>query len=157
MDKKLFPVTVVGSWPRPGWLLRALKMKRDGLLNQEAFNLIANEAVLSAIKYQEDAGVDILSDGEQRRDNFYSFVADKVKGIELKSIAEIVDIVPDKSRFEAILRRLDVPAFSIRNPVVTSKLELGSKGIARDEAIFLKAHTSRGIKVPLPGPYLLTR
>jgi 5-methyltetrahydropteroyltriglutamate--homocysteine methyltransferase len=153
----LFPVTVVGSWPRPRWLLDALKRKRSGLISQVEFDAIADEAVLLAIKYQEDAGVDILSDGEQRRDNFYSFVADKIEGIELKTVAEIVDIIPDKSRFETLLRGLDVPAYSIRNPVVVSKLRVGPRGIARDEAEFALKHTSRLVKVPLPGPYLLTR
>jgi len=154
---KLFPVTVVGSWPRPRWLLDALRKKREGAISQEEFDAVADEAVLLAVKYQEDAGVDILSDGEQRRDNFYSFVADKIRGVELKTVAEIVDLVPDKSRFEALLRSLDVPAYSIRNPVVVSRLEIGSRGIARDEASFLRGHTSRLMKVPLPGPYLLTR
>ncbi len=153
----LFPVTVVGSWPRPRWLLDALRRKRSGLISQVEFDAIADEAVLLAIKYQEDAGVDILSDGEQRRDNFYSFIADKIDGVELKTVAEIVDLIPDKSRFEALLRGLDVPAYSIRNPVVVSKLRLGPRGIARDEAEFALKHTSRLVKVPLPGPYLLTR
>ncbi len=153
----LFPTTVVGSWPRPKWLLEALKLKREKRISQEDFNAIADEAVLLAVKYQEDAGVEILSDGEQRRDNFYSFVVDKIKGIELRTVAEIVDLVPDKARFEALLRNLDVPAYSIRNPVVISRLEVGQKGIARDEAAFLKEHTKRLIKIPLPGPYLLTR
>jgi 5-methyltetrahydropteroyltriglutamate--homocysteine methyltransferase len=153
----LFPVTVVGSWPRPKWILEALRKKREGSISQEEFDAIADEAVLLAIKYQEDAGVDILSDGEQRRDNFYSFISDKVRGIALKTVAEIVDLVPDKSRFESLLRNLDVPAYSIRNPVVVSRLSVGPRGIARDEASFLRDHTSRLIKIPLPGPYLLTR
>ncbi len=153
----LFPITVVGSWPRPKWLLEALKLKREKRISQEDFNAIADEAVLLAVKYQEDAGVEILSDGEQRRDNFYSFVVDKIKGIELRTVAEIVDLVPDKTRFEALLRNLDVPAYSIRNPVVISRLEVGEKGIAKDEANFLKEHTKKLIKIPLPGPYLLTR
>jgi 5-methyltetrahydropteroyltriglutamate--homocysteine methyltransferase len=83
----LFPLTVVGSWPRPRWLLDALKRKRDGLISQVEFDTIADEAVLLAIKCQENAGVDIINDGEQRRDNFYSFVADKIDGIELKTVA----------------------------------------------------------------------
>lgn len=153
----LFPVTVVGSWPRPRWLLEALRLKRDKKISQEEFDSVADEAVLLAVKYQEDAGVEILTDGEQRRDNFYSFVADKIQGIELKTVAEIIDLAPDKSRFESLLRGLDVPAYSIRSPIVTSKLKVGSRGIARDEASFLKNHTERLIKVPLPGPYLLTR
>jgi len=153
----LFPVTVVGSWPRPRWLLEALRARRDRRISQEEFDAIADEAVLLAIKYQEDAGVDILSDGEQRRDNFYSFIADKIDGVELKTVAEIVDLVPDKSRFESLLRNLDVPAYSIRNPVVTGRLRLGRRGIARDEASFLVSHTTKLAKIPLPGPYLLTR
>ena len=153
----LFPVTVVGSWPRPRWLLEALRLRREGRVSREEFDSIADEAVLLAVKYQEDAGVEILSDGEQRRDNFYSFVADKIRGVELKTVAEIVDLVPDRSRFEILLRSLDVPAYSIRNPVVISRLEVGPRGIARDEASFLRSHTSRLIKIPLPGPYLLTR
>jgi len=153
----LFPVTVVGSWPRPRWLLEALRVRRDRRISQEEFDAIADEAVLLAIKYQEDAGVDILCDGEQRRDNFYSFIADKIDGVELKTVAEIVDLVPDKSRFESLLRNLDVPAYSIRNPVVTGRLRLGRRGIARDEASFLVSHTTKLAKIPLPGPYLLTR
>ena len=157
MGAPLFPVTVVGSWPRPRWLLDALRAKREGRITEEEFNSIADEAVLLAVKYQEDAGVDILSDGEQRRDNFYSFVADKVEGVELRTVAEIVDLIPDKSRFESALRALDVPAYSIRNPIVTSRLRVREKGLARDEVEFLREHTNRLIKVPLPGPYLLTR
>lgn len=153
----IFPVTVVGSWPRPRWLLEALRAKREGRISRGEFDAIADEAVLLAIKYQEDAGVDILSDGEQRRDNFYSFIVDKIEGVELKTVAEIVDLVPDKSRFETLLRSLDVPAYSIRNPIVTGRLRLGERGIARDEASFLVSHTTRLTKVPLPGPYLLTR
>lgn len=152
----LFPVTVVGSWPRPKWLLEALKKKREGIISKDEFNSIANDAILIALKYQEDAGVDIVTDGEQRRDNFYSFVADNVEGIELKSVAEILDIMEDKSRFEQILRSLDVPAFSIRTPVAVSKLRLKERLVLEDLK-FVKKHTNRFIKVTLPGPYMLTR
>ena len=121
--EKLFPVTVVGSWPRPKWLLEALKKKREGKISHEEFESIADDAVLIAIKYQEDAGIDIISDGEQRRDNFYSFVADKIEGIELKTVAEFIDFVEDKASFEELLRRLDVPAFAIRSPIVTNYIK----------------------------------
>ncbi len=156
MKLPLFPTTVVGSWPRPNWLLQALKRRRAGEISVDEFNRVADEAVLLAIKYQEDAGIEIITDGEQRRDNFYSFIADKIEGIDLKTVAEIIDLVPDKSRFENVLRALDVPAFSIRNPVVVSRLKPRSS-IAVDEVEFLREHTDRLIKVALPGPYLLTR
>src|SRR3990170_1801174 len=80
----LYPVTVVGSWPRPSWLLEAMKKKRADL------RALQDEATLLAIKYQEDAGVDIISDGEQRRDNFYSFICDRLDGIRLMSMAELL-------------------------------------------------------------------
>jgi 5-methyltetrahydropteroyltriglutamate--homocysteine methyltransferase len=155
MDK-IFPVTVVGSWPRPKWLLDALRRKREGKISDEEFQAIADEAVLIAIKYQEDAGVDIISDGEQRRDNFYSFVADKIEGVELKTVAEFIDFAEDKAAFEELLRKLDVPAFSIRTPIVTNFIKKKTP-IALNEAKFLKEHTNKKIKVALPGPYLLTR
>jgi len=155
MDK-IFPVTVVGSWPRPKWLLDGLRRKREGKISDEEFQAIADEAVLIAIKYQEDAGVDIISDGEQRRDNFYSFVADKIEGVELKTVAEFIDFAEDKAAFEELLRKLDVPAFSIRTPIVTNFIKKKTP-IALNEAKFLKEHTNKKIKVALPGPYLLTR
>ena len=96
-----YPVTVVGSWPRPSWLLDAMKRKRADLTT------LQDEATLLAIKYQEDAGVDIVTDGEQRRDNFYSFICDRVDGIRLMSLAELLDYVEDKAGFENLLRALD--------------------------------------------------
>jgi 5-methyltetrahydropteroyltriglutamate--homocysteine methyltransferase len=111
---------------------------------------------LIAIKYQEDAGVEVLTDGEQRRDNFYSFVVDKLEGVRLMSVAELLDYMEDKSRFESILRAQDVPSTAIRNPVVVDRIR-PRRPLVSDEATFLKRHTRHGVKVTIPGPYLLTR
>ncbi|MDJ0269058.1 MAG: cobalamin-independent methionine synthase II family protein [Aigarchaeota archaeon] len=156
MAEQLFPTTVVGSWPRPNWLLDYLKKKNRGEISYEEFSERADEAVLLAIKYQEDAGIDIISDGEQRRDNFYSFVADKLEGIKLMTVAEVMDYVQDKSRYEEMLRALDVPAFAIKSPVAVGPVKR-KRPIALDELKFLKEHTKKKIKIPLPGPYMLTR
>src|SRR5260370_31593353 len=86
-DTSLFPVTVVGSWPRPPWLIGGLRKRQAGELSFEEFNASADDAVLAAVKYQEDAGVDILSDGEQRRDNFYSFLFENLEGVNLIVLA----------------------------------------------------------------------
>ncbi|MBI3988307.1 MAG: cobalamin-independent methionine synthase II family protein [candidate division NC10 bacterium] len=152
----LFPVTVVGSWPRPNWLLDALKKRQNGKLSFEEFNEIADEAVLLALKYQEDAGVDIVSDGEQRRDNFYSFVVEKLDGVKLMPVAELLDYVEDKRAFEAILKSLDVPAYGIKTPTAVGRITK-KMPLAMDEYQFLREHTTKAIKIPLPGPYLLTR
>lgn len=152
----LFPVTVVGSLPRPKPLLEALRAKQRGRMGEEEFRAIADRAVLEALRLQEDAGVDIVSDGEQRRDNFYSFIAEKVEGVRLMSLAEMLDYVEDKAAFERLLAALDVPAFAIKNPVAVGKL-CRARPLVLDDYLFLRRHTSRPIKVTLPGPYLLTR
>ncbi len=152
----LFPVTTVGSWTRSPDLLRAQGRKQRGKISAAEFERVADEAVLETLRLQEEAGVDLVTDGEQRRDNFYSFVAEKLDGVRLMSLAEMLDIVEDKDGFERILQTLDVPAFSIRNPTCVGKIERRSP-LALDEYLFLRQHTDRPIKVPLPGPYLLTR
>lgn len=154
--RTLFPVTVVGSWSRPSWLIQALRRWQAGEITRREFDEIADEAVLLAIKYQEDAGVDIVSDGEQRRDNFYSFVVTKLSGMKLMKLSELMDYMKDRARFEEMLRALDVPAFAIKSPVVVERLATRD-GLSLDEVDFLASHTTRQVKVPLPGPYLLLR
>lgn len=152
----LFPVTTVGSLPRPASLLRARKAQRRGDITEAEFERLADAAVLEALRLQEDAGVDIVTDGEQRRDNFYSFVSDKLEGVRLMSLAEMLDYVEDKAGFEKLLQTLDVPAYSINNPTCVGKIAR-RRSLAVEEVTFLRQHTDRPIKVPLPGPYLLTR
>ncbi len=152
----LFPVTVVGSWPRPSYLVDAFRKRKAGRLSFKDLNQMANQAVLEALRYQDEAGVDIVSDGEQRRDNFYSFVVEKLDGIELMSLAEIMDVVSDKASFDQILRSMDAPAFAIHNPTVTGRIERRTS-LALDEYEFLRQHTDKPIRVALPGPYLLAR
>jgi 5-methyltetrahydropteroyltriglutamate--homocysteine methyltransferase len=150
------PVTTVGSWPRPAELLRAQKAKCAGRLSDEDFEKLADEAVRNLVRAQERIGVDLITDGEQRRDNFYSFVADKLTGTKLMTLAEMLEIVDDKASFERILQTLDVPAFAIKNPTCVGKIAR-RKPLAVDELRFLRKHTDKPIKIPLPGPYILTR
>lgn len=155
-EAKLFPVTVVGSWPRTPELVRALRRKQAGELPDAEFQRLADAAVIDALRAQERAGVDIVSDGEQRRDNFYSFVVDKLSGLRLMKVSELMDYMKDRARYEEILRALDVPAFAIKSPIAVDRI--GPKnGLARDELAFAKQHAKRPVKVPLPGPYMLTR
>src|SRR5437867_3643180 len=118
--------------------------------------LLQDQATLLAIKHQEDAGVDIVSDGEQRRDNFYSFICDRLDGIRLMTMADLLEYVEDKAGFENLLRALDVPAFAIRNPTVVGKL-WPREPLALSDYRFLREHTRKPVKVTLPGPYLLSR
>jgi 5-methyltetrahydropteroyltriglutamate--homocysteine methyltransferase len=146
----LYPVTVVGSWPRPSWLLEAMKRGQPDL------RALQDEATLLAIKYQEDAGVDIVSDGEQRRDSFYSFICQRLEGIRLMTMADLLEYVEDKAAFENLLKALDVPAFAIKNPTVVGRLR-PKEPLVLEDFEFLRQHTRRPVKVTLPGPYLLSR
>lgn len=152
----LFPVTMVGSWPRPQMLLRAQKLKRAGKLDPREFEKQADASVLDVLAALQRAGVDVVTDGEQRRDNFYSFVAEKLSGIQIMTLAELIDVIEDKEAFEKILQTLDVPAYSLSNPTCVGRIERRNP-LALDELRFLKQHTDKPVKIPLPGPYLLTR
>src|SRR5215472_9180968 len=137
VSSSLYPVTVVGSWPRPSWLLEALRKRQAGESTFEEFSQVADKAVLESLKHQEEAEVDIVSDGEQRRDNFYSFVVEKLDGIKLMTVAQLLDFMKDRASFEESLRALDVPAFAMKSPVAVSHVK-ARDSLASDELRFLK-------------------
>lgn len=152
----LFPVTGVGSWPRSPELIRAGRLRHQDQASAERFANLADSAVLEALRLQEDAGIDIVTDGEQRRDNFYSFVAEKVDGVRLMTLAEMLEVVEDRAGFDKILQTLDVPAYSISNPTCVGRIAR-RQPLAVNDVEFLRQHTDKPIKITLPGPYLLTR
>jgi 5-methyltetrahydropteroyltriglutamate--homocysteine methyltransferase len=152
----LFPVTTVGSWPRPAGLVRAIARRRRGELSRVDFEAIAACAVRAALDAQVGAGVDLVTDGEQRRDNFYSFVSEKLEGVRLLSLADMLDVVEDKDAFGRLLATLDVPAFSIFNPTCVGEVRR-REPLAVADLEFARRHTDRPVKVTLPGPYILTR
>ncbi len=146
----LFPVATVGSWPRPQWLLDASKWKSSDLA------ALRDRATEEAIRAQVDAGVDILCDGEQRRDNFYSFLCERVDGMRLMTMADLLDFVEDKAAFEGMLAALDVPAYAMRNPTIVGPLR--AKGnLVLDDVRFVRTLSQKPVKATLPGPYLLSR
>ena len=152
----LFPVTTVGSWPRPPAVAAALRQLRRQRIGRAEFDRIVDAEVIELLRLQADLGCDLVTDGELRRDNFYSFVADKLTGVRLMTLAEMLEIVEDKAGFERLLQTLDVPAYSISSPVCAGKIERRAP-LAGDDLRFIRRHTDRGVKVTLPGPYLLTR
>ena len=152
----LFPVTTVGSWPMSTSLIRALRAKQNGEMSEADFDSVADQEVISCLRSQEEAGMDIVTDGEQRRDNFYSYAVDKLTGMQLMKVSDLLDYAKDRARMEEVLRALDVPAFAIKSPIVVGKVAK-KNGLSLDEMSFMKKHTDRQIKIPIPGPYMLTR
>ncbi len=155
-SNQLFPVTQVGSWPRSRTLLKALRDKQKGRISPQDFSQIANQEAKRCIQYQLEAGVDVLVEGEHHRDNFYSFLTDKLTGTQLMSLADMLDTIENKESFEEMLDTLDVPASSIKNPTCTGKLSR-KEPLTLNEFKFVKSFTDKPVKITLPGPYLLTR
>lgn len=152
----LFPVTTVGSWPRPPGVARALQDFRRGRMSRAEFDREAGAAVVDLVRLQHDLGCDLVTDGELRRDNFYSFVATKLTGVRLMTLAEMLDVVEDKAGFERLLQTLDVPAYSISSPICTGAVGR-REPLTIDDLRFVRSYSDKPVKVTLPGPYLLTR
>lgn len=152
------PLSVMGlgSWPRPRWMLQAMHERLEGRLSEADFQVTADDAVRLAIEAQLRAGVDVLTDGEQRRDSYASFVGARLDNCQLIPLTDLTAMVEDREKFARELRALDVPAAEIRHPVVYGPLGR-SRPLAAHEYEFARTLSDKPVKVALPGPYLLTR
>jgi 5-methyltetrahydropteroyltriglutamate--homocysteine methyltransferase len=128
---------VIGSYPRPEWLRESLKMFREGKLSQKQLNQRMDDAALLVIKEHELAGVDIITDGEVRRDEMVEYFAERLKGF----------------RFYGDVRVWGTAHY--RKPAVTGKVEYRSP-LLLDEFRFNRGATSKRIKITITGPYTLT-
>ncbi|HMH51513.1 MAG TPA: cobalamin-independent methionine synthase II family protein [Candidatus Acidoferrum sp.] len=146
----------IGSWPRPRWMLQAIHEHVEGRLDDREFEATAQDAVRLAVDAQVRAGVDVVTDGEQRRDNYASFVGGLLDNCQLIPLTDLLPLVDDPEEFAAELRSLDVPASEVRHPAVFGPLGR-SRPLAVHELAFARTLTDRPVKVAIPGPYLLTR
>ena len=146
----------IGSWPRPRWMLQAIHEHVEGRLGDAEFEATAQDAVRLAVDAQLRAGVDVVTDGEQRRDNYASFVGGLLDNCQLIPLTDLLPLVDDPEEFAAELRSLDVPASEVRHPAVFGPLGR-SRPLALHEFVFARTLTLGPVKVALPGPYLLTR
>ncbi|MEN5082828.1 5-methyltetrahydropteroyltriglutamate--homocysteine methyltransferase [Bosea sp. TWI1241] len=146
----------IGSWPRPRWMVEAMHAHVEGRLSEAAFQETADDAVRLAMAAQEKAGVDVITDGEQRRDSYASFVASRLDNCQLIPLVDLLPLVDHPEEFEAELRALDIPAGDVRHPAVFGRLSR-SRPLVAHEVDFARTVTNKPIKVALPGPYLLAR
>ncbi len=146
----------IGSWPRPRWMLQAIHDRLEGRLAETDFDATAEDATRLAVAAQLSAGADVVSDGEQRRDNYASFVGARLDNCQLIPLTDLLPLVDHPEEFAALMQSLDVPAAQVRHPAVFGPLGR-SRALAVHELDFVKTLTERPIKVALPGPYLLTR
>src|SRR5690242_14038929 len=128
----LFPTAVVGSLPRPQYVKDLLAAGSRTAATDPAWQRRMDDAVRYAIGMQEQAGIDIISDGEWRRESYVDVIGEVVSG------------------FRWVQR--DVFAY---HQVVTERLAPRRPGAVAAEARFLKENTHRRVKVCLPSPYLI--
>jgi 5-methyltetrahydropteroyltriglutamate--homocysteine methyltransferase len=83
----------IGSWPRPPWMLRAIHDHIEGRMSDAEFDATAEDAIRLAIAAQLRAGVDVVTDGEQRRDNYASFVGSRLDNCQLIPLTDLLPLV----------------------------------------------------------------
>lgn len=132
----MFETTIAGSLPKPGWLAETNKLWPRWMAEGDALVQAKLDATLLWIKAQEDAGLDVIGDGEQSRQHFVHGFLEQVAGIDFEHKVEM-GIRAD--RYKAMV------------PQVVAPLALKGR-VHEREARFLRAHTKRRIKFTLPGP-----
>jgi 5-methyltetrahydropteroyltriglutamate--homocysteine methyltransferase len=132
----MFETTIAGSLPKPSWLAEPGKLWPQWKLEGAALAEAKHDATLLWIKAQEDAGIDILSDGEQSRQHFVHGFLESVEGIDFD---HKVRMGIRNNRYEAMV------------PTVVAPLRLATR-VHQTEARLARAHTTRKLKITLPGP-----
>ena len=156
MTNSSFLVSLLGSMPRSKKLLTAKRKLNKGNIDLKTYQEILDEETKYVVELQENNYIDIITSGELNRDNYVSFIAERLDGVTMMSMADMFDYIEDKQGFEQILEILDVPAISIKNAICTGKVKY-NKPLVAEEMIELKKLTNKRIKATLPGPYLITR
>src|SRR5881394_4487871 len=146
---KLLPTTVVGSYPQPGWLIDRAKLGSKvprvrapeiWRIAKEHLQEAQDDATLLAIRDMEAAGIDIITDGEMRRESYSNRFATALDGVDIENPGTTINRTGAKSvvpRVAGPIRR--------RHPVEVRDVE------------FLRANTDRPIKITLPGPFTMTQ
>ena len=129
---QLFRTTVIGSMPRPPFVIDLFRSGSRIGENDAAWQRRMDDAVRYCVHLQEQAGIDIVSDGEWRRETYVDVIAELCDG------------------FEWIEREL----FGYHQ-VITEQLTPRQPGVIAGEAKFLKENTDQRVKVALPSPYLI--
>jgi 5-methyltetrahydropteroyltriglutamate--homocysteine methyltransferase len=132
----MFPTTIAGSLPKPGWLAETHKLWPQWRAEGEELRRAKADATLMWLKMQEDAGLDVVTDGEQSRQHFVHGFLEQVEGIDF---AHKVEMGIRADRYKAMV------------PQVTGPLRLKGR-VHAFEAQLARAHTTRRLKFTLPGP-----
>lgn len=143
----LLPTSLVGSYPQPEWLIDRQRLSKQvprvrvhdlWLVDPERLEAAQDDATLLAIRDQERAGLDIISDGEQRRESYSNRFATALEGIDLENPGTTINRTGK----------------SIPVPRVAGKIRRMHPVEVRDVTL-LRANTDRMIKATVPGPFTM--
>src|SRR5688572_13030622 len=135
-NSPMFESTIAGSLPKPAWLAETGRLWPSWRAEGDALQQAKLDATLLWIKAQEDAGIEVIGDGEQSRQHFVHGFLEQVDGIDF---AHKVEMGIRNGRYKAMV------------PQVVGPLALKGR-VHAAEARFLRAHTRRLTKFTLPGP-----
>ena len=136
MSTQLFSAAIAGSLPKPAWLSETNKLWPQWKAEGEELKQAKLDATLLWIKTQEEAGLDVIGDGEQSRQHFVHGFLEQIEGIDFD---HTVKMGIRDNRYDAMV------------PQVISTLKLKGR-VHATEAQLLRAHTKKKIKFTLPGP-----
>jgi 5-methyltetrahydropteroyltriglutamate--homocysteine methyltransferase len=149
-NSPLLPTSLVGSYPQPDWLIDRERLagrfpprvqaRELWRVDQRHLAEAQRDATLLAIKAQEDAGLDIITDGEIRRESYSNFFATALDGIDIDKPGAALDRSGHPN-----------PVPRVVGPIVRTR------PVAVDDVVFLRAHTDRTIKMTLPGPFTMSQ
>ncbi len=150
MKNMLFPTTLVGSYPQPEWLIDRKKLAgrfpprvraRELWRVEEPFLREAqDDATLLAIQAQEEAGLDIITDGETRRESYSNRFATALEGVDIDNPGSALDRSGHPNPVPRIVGRI-----RRKHPVELEDLR------------FLRANTARTVKITVPGPFTMSQ
>src|SRR5881275_822262 len=146
----LFPTTLVGSYPQPEWLIDREKLagrfpprvraKELWRVPEPYLAEAQDDATLLAIRAQERAGLDVVTDGEIRRESYSNHFATALQGLDLDNPGEALDRSGHPNPVPRVVGPISRP-----------------RPVEVDDVRFLRKHTDRTVKVTVPGPFTMSQ
>jgi 5-methyltetrahydropteroyltriglutamate--homocysteine methyltransferase len=146
----LIPTTVVGSYPQPDWLIDRARLEQHGVPRVHAHDIwriperhraeAQDDATIVAIREMERIGIDIVSDGEMRRESYSNYFGLSVEGLDTVDIGSVIGANGRATRVARVV-----------GPIRRTR------AVERRDAEFLVAHAARATKITVPGPFTLSQ